>query len=119
MTTPTQMHLAREKVSKYFFLPAASSLSGWAHKWLVNLSARADCFWPLQSLVSILQTRQWACNVAGVGLDFSSAAQVIFAELPDEVSLLRQAEDRAHRQGQINPVNVYFLVIKHPLEERR
>lgn len=56
---------------------------------------------------------------AGVGLDFSSATQVIFAELPDEVSLLRQAEDRAHRKGQTKPVNVYFLVIRHPLEERR
>lgn len=31
------------------------------------------------------------------GLDFSAASMVVFVELPHEVSLVRQAEDRAHR----------------------
>lgn len=44
------------------------------------------------------------------GLDFSSASMVVFVELPHEVSLVRQAEDRAHRKGQAaKAVNVYFL----------
>lgn len=35
---------------------------------------------------------------------------VVFVELPHEVSLVRQAEDRAHRKGQAaKAVNVYFL----------
>ena len=33
-------------------------------------------------------------------------------ELPDEAAHVRQAEDRAHRQGQRHPVNVYFLCAK-------
>lgn len=48
-------------------------------------------------------------TAAAVGLDFSSASAVVFAELPNEVSLVRQAEDRAHRKGQKHAVNVYFL----------
>jgi len=42
-----------------------------------------------------------------------------FAELPSEVSLVRQAEDRAHRQGQRRPVNVYFLCARGTTDERR
>ena len=55
----------------------------------------------------------------GTGLDFSAASAVVFAELPDEVSTVRQAEDRAHRQGQTRPVNVYFLLSKATCDERR
>ncbi|PSC75396.1 DNA annealing helicase and endonuclease ZRANB3 [Micractinium conductrix] len=56
---------------------------------------------------------------AGVGLDFSAASVVVFAELPDEVALVRQAEDRAHRQGQRHPVNIYFLCAKGTTDDRR
>ena len=43
------------------------------------------------------------------GLDFSTASTVVFAELPDDASLLEQAEDRAHRRGNDGGVNVYFM----------
>eukprot|EP00884_Botryococcus_braunii_P002065 jgi/Botrbrau1/1185/Bobra.0162s0066.1 len=58
-------------------------------------------------------------TAAGTGLDFSKASVVVFVELPHEVSLIRQAEDRAHRHGQQNPVNVYFLVSRGTTDERR
>jgi SNF2 family DNA or RNA helicase len=54
-----------------------------------------------------------------VGLDFSAASAVVFAELPEEVAHVRQAEDRAHRKGQTLPVNVYFLIARSTVEERR
>ena len=57
-------------------------------------------------------------TAAGTGLDFSAASAVIFVELPAEVSLVRQAEDRAHRQGQRRPVNVYFLCARGTCDER-
>lgn len=56
---------------------------------------------------------------AGTGLDFSAASAVVFAELPAEVSMVRQAEDRAHRHGQRFPVNVYFLLARGTSDERR
>jgi len=52
-------------------------------------------------------------------LDFSAASAVVFVELPQEVALVRQAEDRAHRHGQKLSVNVYFLVAKGTSDERR
>ena len=57
--------------------------------------------------------------VAGTGLDFSAASAVVFVELPQEVALVRQAEDRAHRHGQRRSVNVYFLVARGTSDERR
>uniref|UniRef100_A0A1D2A8V2 DNA annealing helicase and endonuclease ZRANB3 n=1 Tax=Auxenochlorella protothecoides TaxID=3075 RepID=A0A1D2A8V2_AUXPR len=56
---------------------------------------------------------------AGVGLDFSAASAVAFAELPDEVGILWQAEARAHRQGLCWPVNIYFLCAQGSSDEQR
>ena len=56
---------------------------------------------------------------AGTGLDFSAASVVVFVELPAEVALVQQAEDRAHRHGQTLPVNVYFLLARGSTDERR
>lgn len=71
-------------------------------------------------------------TAAGTGLDFASASSVVFAELPDEPALVRQAEDRAHRRGRGEggagggekgvkgmPLNVYFLIAKGTSDERR
>ena len=56
-------------------------------------------------------------TAAGVGLDFSSAHIVVFAELPREVSILEQAEARVHRKGLAFPVNVYFMCAKGTMDE--
>ncbi|GIM10872.1 hypothetical protein Vretimale_14479, partial [Volvox reticuliferus] len=59
-------------------------------------------------------------TAAAVGLDFSTASAVVFVELPTEVSLLQQAEDRAHRKGQEHAcVNVYFLCAKGTCDDKR
>eukprot|EP00803_Ostreobium_quekettii_P008937 evm.model.scf_153.2 EVM.evm.TU.scf_153.2 scf_153:8261-20215(-) len=58
-------------------------------------------------------------TAAGVGLDFSAANVVVFAELPNEVALVRQAEDRAHRRGQANCVNVYFMCSKGTSDDHK
>jgi superfamily II DNA or RNA helicase len=58
-------------------------------------------------------------KAAGVGLDFSAASAVAFFELPPEAALVRQAEDRVHRRGQKNIVNVYYLCATNTYDERR
>lgn len=52
-------------------------------------------------------------TAGGVGLDFSSAQNVVFVELPKSASELLQAEDRAHRRGQTNAVNIYIFCAKN------
>ncbi|KAI9117591.1 hypothetical protein K1719_011757 [Acacia pycnantha] len=54
---------------------------------------------------------------AGFGVDFSTAQDVVFLELPQCPSLMLQAEDRAHRRGQTNAVNVYIFCAKDTLDE--
>ncbi|KAF2312835.1 hypothetical protein GH714_040885 [Hevea brasiliensis] len=51
-------------------------------------------------------------TAGGIGLDFSSAQNVVFLELPQSPSLMLQAEDRAHRRGQTNAVNIYIFCAK-------
>ncbi|KAK7301498.1 hypothetical protein RJT34_12363 [Clitoria ternatea] len=54
---------------------------------------------------------------AGFGLDFSAAQDVVFLELPQCPTVMLQAEDRAHRRGQTNAVNVYIFCAKDTLDE--
>ncbi|KQK15412.1 DNA annealing helicase and endonuclease ZRANB3 [Brachypodium distachyon] len=56
-------------------------------------------------------------TAGGVGLDFSSAQNVVFLELPRSSSELLQAEDRAHRRGQTNAVNIYIFCAKNTSDE--
>uniref|UniRef100_A0A0D9X150 Helicase ATP-binding domain-containing protein n=1 Tax=Leersia perrieri TaxID=77586 RepID=A0A0D9X150_9ORYZ len=56
-------------------------------------------------------------TAGGVGLDFSSARNVVFVELPKSASELLQAEDRAHRRGQTNAVNIYIFCAMNTLDE--
>lgn len=56
-------------------------------------------------------------TAGGVGLDFSAAQNVVFLELPKSASELLQAEDRAHRRGQTNAVNIYIFCGKNTSDE--
>ena len=56
-------------------------------------------------------------RAAGLGMNFSAAKCVIFAEIPRTVADLEQAEARAHRHGVKSAVNIYFAVARDPSDE--
>jgi len=57
-------------------------------------------------------------TAASTGLTLTKASTVIFAEIFFNPGVLVQAEDRAHRIGQVDSVNVHYLLAKGTTDDK-
>lgn len=55
-------------------------------------------------------------EAGGVGITLTEASNVAFVEIPWTFAEIEQAEDRTHRFGQENSVNVYFLLANDTID---
>jgi SNF2 family DNA or RNA helicase len=57
-------------------------------------------------------------KLSSVGLNLIESDTAIFLERWYSYASLHQAESRIHRIGQVNPVNIYYLIAQNTVEER-
>lgn len=64
-----------------------------------------------------VQVALLSITACGQGVNLQCVSTVVFAELHWTPGVLVQAEDRAHRMGQQNCVNVHYLIAKGTLDD--
>lgn len=58
-------------------------------------------------------------RAGGVGMNLQNASNVIFLDRDWSPAKNMQAEDRSHRMGQKNPVNIYDIIAKKTIDQKK
>lgn len=56
-------------------------------------------------------------KIASLGFDLTSASNMLFVEMDWCSAINDQAEDRCHRIGQLNSINIFYSICKDSIEE--
>ena len=78
--------------------------------------ARQQCVDQFQTMPDV-KVALVSITAGGTGITLNAASVVLFAELYWTPAVLFQAEDRAHRIGQLNNVSVYYLLAMDTFDE--
>ncbi|XP_072979567.1 uncharacterized protein [Typha angustifolia] len=79
-------------------------------------SSRQDLVTDFQEK-DVIKAAVLSIKAGGIGLTLTAASTVIFAELSWTPGDIIQAEDRAHRIGQVSSVNVYYLLANDTVDD--
>ena len=107
------LHILNDKIQNFFGSDCVIQIDG-----SVPASKRKDLIELFQDESSPVKVALCAIKAAGCGVNLTAGSLVIITDPWWAPAIEEQAEDRCHRLGQQNPVEVVRLVARDSIEEK-